>query len=436
MIKKIFERFDDLSLSYKGIKLYKSFLKDSCFYSKEKIQAFQFKRLKELLIESSKNVPYYKNLFNEIGFVPERDFNTLEDIKKIPILTKTDARKYREELINKKFEKKALIFKTSGSSGNPFVELISRNQWIVEQGVVWRHWKWAGYNFRDTMAIVRSYVPKNDTDLIKYEKARNFIYYSPFHLGEDNILKYLNHMNQQKIKFLRGYPSSLLQVALVAKKHNIKIPTLKGMLTASEVLTENDRETIEDAFGVKISNHYGLAEQVVMFGDCEKHEGMHNYDEYGYLELLDTQTENIKKIIGTNINNFAMPLIRYDTEDLAVVGKGCSCNRSSQTVLNVIGRNDVVIKLRDGSILPTVNFYTMFEHYPIERWQVLQHTFEDIEVKISGNKISNEELSRRIYDDFMIRIPDNIKINLTINFDKDFHQVNEGKKNAFVSFVK
>ena len=71
--------------------------------------------------------------------------------------------------------------------------------------------------------------------------------------------------------------------------------SVKQVLVASEVLTENDRILIEEVLNCKISNHYGLAEQIVMFGDCEKHTHLHNYFESGYLELLDTDIPNVKK---------------------------------------------------------------------------------------------------------------------------------------------
>lgn len=437
MLGKIIERIKDISYAYKGIILFDNYLNKSCYLSKSMVEENQFSKLKILLIESSKYVPYYKELFSKINFDPVKDFNHIDDIKKLPILKKEIVRANREKFISEEYSKGALKFKTSGSSGNPFTSLISPNHWIVEQGVVWRHWKWGGYNFRDKMAIVRSYAPKNDKELIKVDKIRNFYYYSPFHLTDENIKMYLNHMINEGIVFLRGYPSSLLSLANYVHKTGCQIPKIQGMLTASEVLTDEDRKVIESAFNAKISNHYGLAEQIVMFGDCEKHEGLHNYDEYGYLELLNTDDKNIKKIIGTNLNNLAMPLIRYDTGDLAEVDDiGCSCSRSSQVIKNVIGRHDSQIITPEGNKIPSVNFYTMFEYYPVESWQLIQHTIYKIEVIFQGDNLENkkDELLKKLSEDLSYRLPKSIKFEMNIN--KPFIKVGEGKKNPFISLLK
>jgi phenylacetate-CoA ligase len=188
-------------------------------------------------------------------------------------------------------------------------------------------------------------------------------------------------MISNKISVLRGYPSSILTIAEFVLKSNHPIPNIKLILTASEVLTDIDRNKIERAFNARISNHYGLAEQIVMMGDCEKHEGLHNYEEYGYLELLDTEIKDVKRIIGTNLHNLTTPLIRYDTGDLAVISEhNCSCHKVLPTIKNIIGRNDAQILTIEGYKIPTVNFYTMFEHFSeIQRWQIVQHSLTELE---------------------------------------------------------
>ena len=108
---------------------------------------------------------------------------------------------------------------------------------------------------------------------------------------------YYDKMIDLNIKILRGYPSSIKIFAIFLKKNDLKINSIKQILVASEVLTDNDRKIIENVFDCKISNHYGLAEQIVMLGDCEKHTHLHNYFEYGYLELLDTKKPKIKKLL-------------------------------------------------------------------------------------------------------------------------------------------
>ena len=424
----------DLYYTVQGIKLYSKMLKKSCYWPEEKITDYQYKKLKHLLIEAYLGIPFYRDLFNDLRFNPFTDFNTITDLSKLPILSKEFAKSNVELLVNQKYSKKAIKFKTSGSTGVPFEIWVHPDQWIMEQGVVWRHWKWGGYNFRDSLAMIRSYVPPNEFKLWRTNKVSNFTFFSPFHLNDENMAKYFEVMIAKKISILRGYPSSIVCLADFVLRTNHPIPDIKLVLTASEVLTDKDRELIETVFSVKVSNHYGLAEQIVMMGDCEKHEGLHNYDEYGYLELLDTENPNVKRIIGTNLHNLTTPLIRYDTGDLAIVSDQiCSCGRTLPTIKNIIGRKDAVIKTVEGYEIPTVNFYTMLEEFQeIDRWQIVQRSLTEIDFVFRSKNISNQRLDL-LKLEIKRRLNENMVVNLIPN--GNFIQKNEGKQNPFISLL-
>lgn len=424
----------DTFYTLKGIYLYETWLKKSCYWDIARMKKYQFDKLKLLLNEANENVPYYKEHFKEINFNPKLDFTSLECLNKIPVLSKEIAKNRKLEFINPKYKKNSLLFKTSGSTGHPFEVWIHPDHWILEQGVIWRHWKWGGYKFRDALAMVRSFVPPDENTLWRTNKLSNFTYFSPFHLNDFNISRYLEVMIKKEICILRGYPSSLAIMADYILKSNCRIPKLKMLLTASEVLSDNDRDKIELAFKARIFNHYGLAEQIVMMGDCHMHEGMHNYDEYGYLELLDTDDPKIKRIVGTNLNNLTTPLIRYDTGDLAILAdRPCSCGKTLPTIKNIIGRKDSGIETTEGFKIPTVNFYTMFEAFQeIDRWQIVQHNLKSIEFIIKSDTITQDRISF-LLDCIYKRLNLNIEVNISLN--KPFVYKGEGKINAYISYL-
>ncbi len=427
MIEKVL----DYWLSIRGVLHYIFVLNKTCFDCKEKVESRQYKQLKHILHECQEYVPYYKELFDKIGFDVNRDFNSLEDITKIPITTKADVKAHPELFKNPHYKGGVQIHHTSGSTGTPLYVSMSNNGWVVVQAVTWRQWSWAGYHFRDKMAIVRSYAPK-DGKLIKMEKVRNFRYYSPFHLSEDNIKMYLEDMVREKVLFLRGYPSSIKPLAQYVMKTGCEIPKIKAIFTASEVLPDADRRLIEKAFKCKIFNHYGLAEGILQMGDCECHKGLHVSDEYGYVELLDTDNPKVKRIIGTCLINEAMPLVRYETNDLAEVSEEkCPCGRSSMTVHNIIGRSNSVIHLKDRDI-PLTNFYTMMEYYTsIARWQIVQVADDKLELRIQG--VLDEDNRSKIQKDFAMRLPEYVK--QSIITDAKLVQKHEGKVPPFISIM-
>jgi phenylacetate-CoA ligase len=361
-----------------GIMMY--YIKYKKFLEKknEKIELFQFKKLKRLLIECQE-VPYYKNLFHSIDFNPKKDFKTLSDLSKIPILKKDIVRDNPELFLHPKYSTNSLVFCTSGTTGAPFTAYVSPKHWVVEQAVIWRHWKRSGFKLFDNIAILRSLNPKSEKELIKIDKIRNWVYYSPYHLNDRSMLKFYNDMLQRRVKFLRGYPSSLNLFAEFCSRNGFKLPDLKACLTASEVLTTEERSVIENAFNVKVHDHYGLAEAIVMLHNDGNKTGYYNCEEYGFLELIETEEKEKFKIIGTNLNNYAMPLIRYDTEDLAEVFV-----ENKNEIKRIIGRKDTYIQSPTTKI-PTVNYYTTFYKVKgIVQWQLIQNniTFLDLYLKI------------------------------------------------------
>ena len=414
-----------------GIFLYYFRYSKTQYWDNHKIDNYQFKRLRKQLIQASKT-QYYSKLFKELNFNPRTDFKSLNDLEKIPVTEKNKVKENTHLFINHKYKNKSLPFYTSGSTGNPMKALIHPLHWVIEQAVIFRHWSWGGYHFRDATAMLRSYSPKEGEPLTKYSRPLNTTYFSPFHLTDENMMMYYNLMIDLKTRVLRGYPSSVKIFALFLKKNSLKINSIKQILVASEVLTDNDRNIIESVFDCKISNHYGLAEQIVMFGDCINHTHLHNYFEYGYVELLDTDRANIKKIIGTNLHNKTMPIIRYDTGDLAIVDDSkCKCSRNGITIKNIIGRHDQLIRTPNGYDIPSVNFYTMFEHYlEIDQWQI---TYDD--ENINFNYLSLEGLNNTKLKELNLKIENRINnsgFKYTLNGVSSFYQKSEGKTPVIV----
>ncbi len=426
----------DVILTLKGIQYYRNELIESQYSDVDTIKSLQFEKIRTLLIKSFNEIKFYRDLFESIGFDPNSDFNSLDDIEKIPILTKETARENQSNLINPNYSDTSLEFRTSGTTGDKFVSYVSENQWIVEQGIVWRHWKWAGYKFRDKMAIIRSYVPEGeDEGLWKYERMRNFLFFSAYHLNAKNAKIYLDKIKDWNPKFLRGYPSSLYILAKMAEKYEIRLDGLKGILTASETLLPHYREKIESVFGAKVFDWYGQAEATIVFTECEAHEGMHINSEYGFCELIKDPSldKGEYKIVATNLNNFAMPLIRYDTGDVAVAEdqNKCSCGRTLPLIKSIKGRSDDFLFGDDGREIPSVNLYTMMYKFDeIVSFQFVQEKEQEVILKIEGTNITDEILDT-LRNKMLKRFGADMKIN--IDTSGDFILSGEGKKNPIIN---
>ena len=133
-------KLNDLLLTLRGIGKYYWFLKKSQSFSDDEIISYQSKWLSILLLHAHKNIPWYSTLFREHG-IDINSVNPLQELKKIPILTKEQVRAHHADFCISGIAKGSVKFSTSGTTGEPLTAYTSFNQWVLEQGVIWRHWK-------------------------------------------------------------------------------------------------------------------------------------------------------------------------------------------------------------------------------------------------------------------------------------------------------
>ncbi|MDC0244886.1 hypothetical protein OAK96_06510 [Pseudomonadota bacterium] len=426
-------KIHDAYLTFKGIYRYQTFLKKSRFFSEEEQLILQSKWLSNLFLHAQKNIPWYSSVFRDVG-LNIYSSNPIEELKKLPILTKKDVQNNHGSFCVPGAADRSIKFSTSGTTGEPMTAYTSFNQWELEQGLIWRQWKDAGYNFRDRMGIFRSYAPEGNQPQIKLDRLRNWSYFSVFDMNDADIHRYADYLTKWKPSFLRGYPSALNLVAEHALRFGWQVPSLRAAFTASEVVPDSLRKNLLAAFNIELFDHYGQAEITSMFHECEKHDGMHVNWEYGLVELLPSDEKGIYRIIATNLHNSSMPLLRYDTGDLAVgFWRNCDCGRSSLKITSIRGRQDDYLLMSDGSKSSLVNLYTYFSDISdIKRFQLIQDRPGELIVMIDFS----EFLSEKKLDDFRLTLVNDLKTKtkLLIKCPKSpkFIQSTEGKFSAFV----
>jgi phenylacetate-CoA ligase len=366
-------RILDAFLTARGVWKYHSYLNRSQFFSDEQIRAQQAIWLSTLLEHCYHRIPWYSTQFRDRGVRVTAD-DPFAELTKLPILSKSTVRENHAYFCSPSVGRNGIAFATSGTTGEPLTVYTSPEQWIYEQGVIWRHWKWAGYRFRDRIAVFRSYAPRTGQPRMKHDPLRNWTYFSVFQMDETMLDSFAEYLVRWKPRFLRGYPSSLLLVAQHAIRRGYKLPGLRGAFTASEVVADELRTTLRDALDIEVFDHYGQAEITCMFHECDAHRGMHVLWEYGFVELLPSGVDGLFRIIATNFHNRAMPLLRYDTGDLAVGHwEKCTCGRTSPVLKAIQGRADDYLLSGTGTRIPTVHFYTYFSKLKdLKRFQMLQ----------------------------------------------------------------
>jgi phenylacetate-CoA ligase len=164
--------------------------------------------------------------------------------------------------------------------------------------------------------------------------------------------------------------------------------TPNNIWTYSEILYEFQRKLIEKQFNCEVFDWFGFRESSMYMFECSEHTGYHVAAENGIIEILQNgshvSTGELGAVVLTDLTNFATPLIRYVTEDLAIYsGKLCPCGRGLPIIAESIdGRFSDCISRSKGFVLPRSIVSLFSDIESIRDFQVIQKTRERIVVEV------------------------------------------------------
>jgi phenylacetate-CoA ligase len=322
----------------KEFKKYYHLLQSREGLSSQSILDYQFKQLKEILMHSYKNVPYYQDLFNKVSFNPAK-FSDFKQMEQIPFLTRDLIINNFDKLTSQKKVKGGYyIGKTGGSSGSPLKFLLDFNSIYKENAFLYYYRKKAGYMFSDKLATFRDV--GIGAELWRFDAMYNELIFSPLKLSKFTIKCYADRLNEFAPKYLNGYLSVIWYFAKLLEEYDIKLPTdLKGIFLMSENIDFEQRSFIEQFFRVKSFTHYGHSERCVLAegitGNCYKFDPY-----YGFTEQIHIEN-NTYSIVATGFLNYKMPFIRYLTDDIcSPVNQLYTIDGKRSSVTGLYGHND------------------------------------------------------------------------------------------------
>ncbi|QGS69478.1 hypothetical protein CV093_17910 [Oceanobacillus sp. 143] len=302
----------------------------------------------------------------------------------------------------------------------------------TENAIVWRQRRWANVNYDDNLLSIagRSFVKNNSKDkLWRYNYADNQMLVSSYHISKNTIENLYNAIVKFRPRYVQGYPSSIALLSNYLIENNLKINGVKAIFTSSETLFPNQREVIERAFGAKILDYYGNGENVSSAVQCE-YGTYHLNNEYSYTEITKENS-----IIGTNLYNYAMPLIRYETGDSAEISKHtCACGRNLPVIKNLNGRTGTnYVSTLDGRKIANFNKIII----NIKKAKEIQiHQKENYELVI--NIVPREEFNKKDREDIINNIKDYLgnDMSVVLNFTSTIPRSKSGKFIPVISEVK
>lgn len=423
--------------SYEAFRNTYAFLQKSQWWSRERLEEHQLLQLGKLLNHAYENIPYYRKVFDEQGLKP-KNIQDLEGLRKLPFLTKDIIRANLNDLKARNYPPEEFEYVTTGgSSGVPlgifYQKGVSRAQ---EWAFMKAQWDRVGYRFRDRCAVLRGHVVESAGNGKFWDSTLfgRWLILSAYHLIDDNLPKYIAKIREFKPRFIQAYPSAITILARFMKRNGVEpFPSVKALLLGSENLYPWQRELLEEVFQCRVYSWYGHCERVVLAGECEKSIYYHIFPEYGITELTREDGSPVRNpgeagiIVGTGFDNCAMPLIRYKTDDLAVLADGkCSCNREYRLLKTVEGRLQEFIITRNDrpiSMAAMIMHSDVFDN--VEQFQFYQDRKEEVVFNIVRKESYTERDTQYIRQELHKKLGDDI--DLIIRFVDHIPRTQRGK---------
>ena len=393
----------------------------------EEVRAYQEERLRDIVVHAYETVPFYRRRFDAIRLRPA-DVRGYQDLPKVPLLTKHDIRLHFDELRSRSLPAHQLrTGHTSGTTGTPLTVGYDQNTVWMTYAVFDRHYRWAGLGTGrggDRVAVARGNVivplDRKQPPFWRYNRPMNQLLLSSFHLSRANLPAYVEALARFRPAALDGYPSTLYLIARYLQHVGETFP-LRAAITSSETLYDFQREVIEERFQCRVFDYYALAERVIFSGECDRHEGHHVAMEYGLAEVTDANGEpcprgKAGRLVGTSLHNFAMPLLRYVTNDMtALRPDACSCGRGLELLEDVTTKAEDVLTLKDGRLIsPSVLTHPFKPLDCIAGSQIVQTAPDAITVRLIPGAGYNDDLTHHLVSELQARLGDDTRIDVQV----------------------
>ncbi len=205
------------------------------------------------------------------------------------------------------------------------------------------------------------------------------------HTGIEEQIEWLQ---RQAPTVLITFPSNLRLLLRHCEEHATTLPSLVGLSTLGEVMTDDIRAAARRVWGVEVKDIYSSAEVGYIALQCPEHDHYHVQSETMLVEVLDAGGKpcgpgEVGRVVVTPLHNFATPLIRYAVGDYAEVGGPCACGRGLPVLNRVMGRTRNMLLLPSGrQVWPELEGGTFTDVAPVSQFQIVQTALERLEVKL------------------------------------------------------
>ena len=376
--------------------------------------------LQKTLFHARKYVPFYKKYWRG-------KTKSYEQIENWPIITKKTINENPDLFIDQRF-KKAKLYQdhTSGTTGTPLDIFLDYDS-VKEQYALFEARVKIKYDieFNDRWAIIGAQrvtrTGRKTPPYWVYNFSSRQLYFSSLHIAPWSAQDFYGALKKYQPKYMIGYTNSIYELAKFMSAHNLTFK-MKAIITNAEPVYDYQINDIQKVFDCPVIETYGQAE-LVCFANRFPDGVMYESPEMGHSEIFtneDRQEQHFGKLIATGLLNKAMPLIRYDTDDLISTEfeKKINNNCSLHPFGKILGRNDDILITKDGRKVVQIDGIFSSD-LNILKGQIIQRTLNDFLIKIVPAIGWNEQSNLILKAKFLERIQNvNVEIQVCNEIEK------------------
>jgi phenylacetate-CoA ligase len=372
---------------------------------REEMRRIQLGKLHKTVAYVYGKNPVYKKKLDEMGVAPG-DVKSLDDARRLPFTTKQDIRdSYPFNFFTASQEDVVEYHATSGTTGKMVVAGYTRSDIELWTEVMARACTGAGITSKDIVQNIYGYGLFTGGLGTHYGAIRVGAAVIPMSGG--NTQRQITIMQDFGSTVVTSTPSFLMHIHDVGVRRGVDFRKmkLKTGLFGAEPWSESMRDAIQEKFGIKACDMYGLSEIIgpgVSFECHEVRKGLHVNEDFFYPEVIDPDTCEVLplgeegELVLTTIGNEAQPLLRYRTRDISrLSAEPCACGRTLIKMDRISGRTD------DMLIIRGVNFFpSQIESIILKRQGVSPHYMVVVDRQGSMDEV---EVRIEVTEDFMAK---------------------------------
>ncbi|MBI5761254.1 MAG: phenylacetate--CoA ligase family protein [Planctomycetales bacterium] len=373
----------------------------SQWWSHEQLEAHQLEAVRNLLAQTARNCPYYREEWQQRG-LNSSHLQSLADLTAWPLIDRSTIREHRQRM-RSTVATQLLTKATGGSSGEPLEFDFNSDSNDRRTAQMFRGYSWAGGAPGTKQLFIwggaLTTVPRwKRWKMALHHRLDRHLVLNCFEFTPERMRQGFDRLNRYRPEVIVAYTNPLYEFARFLDEHGLRPVAPRSIIIGAEKLHGFQRDLIQNVFRAPVFETYGSREFMLIGAECERHAGLHLSMENLLVEILDddgtpTPAGQEGNVVITDLFNYGMPFVRYVNGDRAIAGFDvCSCGRGLPLLKQVTGRRLDSLTTPDGRTIPGEFFPHLLKDFPaIRRIQVVQRDPAVITLKLVAPSLTNDD---------------------------------------------